>query len=144
MPNYCTLLQLQSRLTEAGLRFVADRNKSGGVSSDESADYLDTALAYASNLIDAALCGIVPPAVARAAGNAWLADRAVDLAAHRAASHGGREPPAALSDACRQAFQLLERVQQRQQCIPGLIIPQPRTDCQLPCAAPRVVNPSED
>lgn len=144
MPNYCTLTQLQHRLTEAGLRFVADRDKSGSVSSEESADYLDTALAYASNMIDAALCGIVAPAVARAAGNAWLADRAVDLAAYRAASHGGREAPASLSDVYRDALHLLRRVQRRQQSVPGLAIPQPRTDGQPHTAAPRVVNPAED
>ena len=119
MSEYLTLADLTNRLTEAGIRYVADRNRDGVVNPAESASYLDSALQYAGNIIDGYLSGRLNPARARVAGNAWLRDRAVDLAAWRAAGHGGRPVPQSLTEARDLALAQLQRVREGDR-IPGL------------------------
>lgn len=109
--NYLTLTDLQNRLTEAGVRFVADRNRDGSVDATESTAYLTSAIEYAGNLIDGYICRQVPPATARSAQNGWLRDRAIDLASHRAAGQGGRSVPATLTTAQQASLEELQRVQ---------------------------------
>ena len=137
--EYCTNADVENRLTAAGLRFVADRDRDGSVSSPELAAALDAAIAYAGQLIDAALCKQVQPADARSSGNFWLLDRAVDLAACRAAGHGGRDVPLTLVNARDFSLVELSLVAEGRRRVPGLVLTTPLWNSYR-AVGPRVVN----
>lgn len=137
MAEYLTATDLTNRLTDAGIKWVADRNRNGTVSSEETAAYVTTSIAYAGNVVDGYLVHQVDVSVARGQGNAWLRDRAVDIAAWRAAGHGGREVPESLVEAKDLALSELQRVKDGDR-IPGFDYPTPISGPQI--RAPRVVN----
>lgn len=142
MPEYCTAAQVQNRLTEAGVKHVADRNATGTVSATESAAYITSAIQYAGALIDAAIHEQCEPSQARgqASGGScqWLVDRAVDIASQRAATHGGRDCPVSLTDAMKLSLGMLHDVQANRQPIPGLTYTYPTSgQSTMGC---RVVN----
>jgi|GEM_PF-3193608 len=137
--EYLTVNDVQNRLTEAGLRFVADRNQDGTVSSAESTAYIDSAIEYAGNLIDAALTQFVEPALARAARNTWLRDRAIDIAAYRAAGHGGDAIPPRLVADFEFALRELDRIRAGAR-VPGLVYPTPPGGPGRTTRLPRAIN----
>lgn len=120
LTGYTTRDAVRKRLTDAGWIWTADRNGSGTVSEQEIADAVDTAMEYADNLIDGAVSGILTPAEARALGNAWLRDRATDIAAFRATTHGGRRTPKVIRDDYERALAWLEEVAAGTRTVPGL------------------------
>lgn len=143
MAEYCTQADIQNRLTEAGLRFVADRDRSGTISTAEATAYITSAIEYAGGIIDHALCERLAPASARAQATAgtctWLRDRAIDIAAFRAAGHGGRDVPETLRQAYDLAEKLLYDARVNRRAIPGLVEDRPANGRST--IGPRVVNP---
>ncbi len=125
MAEYLNITDLTNRLTDAGIKFVADRDRNGTVSTEESAAYLTSAIQYAGNIVDGYLSDQLTPAMARGQGNAWLRDRAVDLAAWRAAGHGGRPVPKSLIEAKELALSELQGVKDGDGRIPGFDYPAP-------------------
>lgn len=124
MANYCSQSDLTGRLTDAGVKWVADRNRDGTADSGEKAAYLDSAIEYAGNIVDGYLCHQVPVGTARGQGNAWLRDRTVDIAAWRAAGHGGRNVPDSLIEAKELALDQLQKIKDGDR-IPGFAYPAP-------------------
>lgn len=117
MTEYCTPDDVRKRLTTAGYHFAADLDKSGSVSTAETGDTITPAIEYAGNLIDAcalrAGCHIDD---ARAAANAWFRDRAIDIAAYRVSTTGGRGTIACLKDDHDSAKKKLDEITK----VPGL------------------------
>lgn len=139
MAEYCTVEQLIDRLTEAGAEFVADLDHDGELSDAEKSTYLLTAIQYAGNLIDAAVTRCIPLSTARNSGNAWLRDRCLDLAAARAAGHGGRTVPEQLDADRLHAEQQLDAVENGRR-VPGLVYPEPGLTSRS-SRVPRAANP---
>jgi hypothetical protein len=139
MPEYLEPSDVINRLTEAGVQFVADRNHDGTVSADETASYITTAIVYAGNLIDGALTELLSPALARGAGNAWLKDRGIDIAAFRAAGQGGDGVPPRLVADFEFTMRELDRIRGGDR-IPGLVYPTPPQGHGLSTRVPRAVN----
>lgn len=138
MPEYLTIADLTTRLTDAGIKYVADRNRDGVVDSTESAGYLGSAVEYAGNIVDGYLAEQLTPSIARSQANAWLRDRAVDIAAWRAAGHGGRPVPKTLTDACDKALAELQGIREGKR-IPGFTYPGPANARTL-TKTPKVAN----
>lgn len=124
MPDYCTQTDLTNRLTDAGIKWIADRNRDGNADGTERSAYLDSAIEYAGNLVDGYICRQVQPAAARGQANAWLRDRAVDIAAWRAAGHGGRDVPDSLAESKDLALAELQKIKDGDR-IPGYAYPVP-------------------
>ena len=139
MPEYLSTTDVQNRLTAAGVQFVADRDGDGVVSPAEVEAYLVSAIEYAGNLVDAALTQFVEPALARAAGNGWLRDRALDIAACRAAGQGGDSVPARMQADFDFALQELERIRNGAR-VPGLVYPTPPRGNGRTTRVPRAIN----
>lgn len=138
MAEYISATDVRNRLTDAGYEYVADRDMSGsGVSAEEEAKYITPAIQWAGAMIDGAIHLFVEPVYARGAGNQWLKDRCLDLAACKALEIGGRDVPERVRTTYLQSLVLLyggdidegvsvEGVKQEQR-IPGLAIPRPNT-----------------
>lgn len=124
MSEYITSDQLENRLTEAGLEFIADSDNDGDVEAGETTASVTTAIAYAGQIVDGYICGAIEPEVARGAGNAWLQDRCLDIAAYRAAGHGGRDIQESFEIAHDQSIELLKGIQEGG-LIPGFPYPAP-------------------
>ena len=139
MPEYCTTAELSARLTAAGAEYVADRDHDGEVSDDETATSLAVPIAYAGQLIDAALVRFVELSTARNSGNEWLRDRCLDIAAARAVSAGGRDVPDQMEDDRQFALTELDAVTNGKR-VPGLIYPEPGLD-RRSTRVPRAANP---
>jgi hypothetical protein len=140
MPEYLNAADVTNRLTDTGVEFVADRNQDGAVSTDEVAAYITTAIAYAGNLIDAALTEFLAPALARGSGNGWLKDRGVDIAAFRAAGQGGDSVPPRLTEDFEFTMRELDRIRGGAR-VPGLVYPTPPQGHGLSTRIPRAINP---
>lgn len=138
MAEYLLEADLTNRLTDAGVKFVADRNRDSTIDAGETAAFVTTAIQYAGNIIDGYLCEQITPALARGAGNGWLRDRAVDIAAWRAASHGGRQVPKSLVDAYMAAIAELERIHSGGR-IPSFNYPGP-VNARFTTKTPKVAN----
>lgn len=117
MTEYCSAEDVRKRLTSAGYKFCADLDRSGSVNATEEADTITPAIQYAGNLIDACVlaagCEI---ATARGAANQWLRDRAIDIAAYRVSTTGGRGIIQVLKDDYDDSVSLLRSTKK----IPGL------------------------
>jgi hypothetical protein len=115
--EFCSAEDVRRRLTAAGYKFCADLDSSGAVSTAETADTITPAIQYAGNLCDACVlragCSI---AQARGSGNQWLRDRAIDVAAYRVSTTGGRGQIASLKDDYDAAVKMLAQTTK----IPGL------------------------
>lgn len=122
MTEYCTPDNVRQRLTTAGYKFMADLDRSGSVSTGEVSDTITPAIRYAGNLIDVCVLGIGCEAgVARGAANEWLRDRAIDIAAYRVSTTGGRGILQVLKDDYDLAIKLLGSTKM----IPGLVFNNP-------------------
>ncbi len=141
MSEYLTITDLTNRLTDAGVKYVADRDRDGEVSPTEAAAYLTSAIVYAGNIVDGYLAEQLPNGTARGSGNPWLLDRAVDIAAWRAAGHGGRSVPKTLCEAKDLALQQLQKIREGER-IPGYKYPGP-ANAWFPSKTPKVSNFSE-
>lgn len=117
MTEYCTAEDVRKRLTDAGYKFFADLDQNATVGTTEVANTITPAIAYAGNKIDAMIIRIgCQVEVARGAGNAWLRDRAIDIAAYRVSSTGGGGTIAVLKEDAVSALDDLKSVTQ----VPGL------------------------
>lgn len=136
--EYISSGDVQNRLTAAGLVYLADENNSGGVSSEELEANITTSVVYAGQIVDGYICDQIVPSTARAAGNVWLCDRALDIAAYRSAGVGGREIPEAFTTAYEQTIKLLEGVKDGNR-VPGYVYPVPQNADRVQ-RKPRTVN----
>lgn len=138
--EYCMPVDVEHRLTANGYKFVADRNRDRQAGAGEVDAYILSGIQYAGQLIDEALHAFVAPASARASGNIWLRDRAVDITVWYATSHGGRKPPEPFVNACEDAKQRLAAVKAGDR-IPNLVYPPPPFSHGRSARFPRIVNP---
>jgi phage gp36-like protein len=136
MTEYCTAEDVRKRLSTAGYKFQADRDRSGSVNATEVADSITPAIEYAGNLIDVCVlrAGCLIP-VAREAANAWLRDRAVDIAAYRVSTVGGRGIIESLRSDADDAISLLKSTTK----IPGLEFNYPQNSNRS-SQGPRALN----
>lgn len=142
MPTeYCTASDVQNRLTAVGYKFVADRDRSGTVSSDELASYITTAIEWAGVQIDRYIMEFVQPDVARGSSNPYLKYLAVDLAAYRACGIGGRGIPDSITEAHDAAMDKLREIEDDNGKIPAFLAGYPTRGPQRSTRRPRAVNP---
>lgn len=125
MTEYCTATDVQNRLTIVGYLNVADRDDSGTVEAGELTANITSGIEYASGVVDSYIQGRVNLESARNSGNKWLRDRAIDIAAYRVVSNGGRDEIEAFENDYKQTLEWLERVRDDGDGIPGLSIEQP-------------------
>lgn len=138
MTEYCSRSDVQNRLTPSGIAFVADQDQSGTADESELLAYIDTAISYAGNQIDGYLSkGYV---YRSGAGNAWLKDRAIDIAAAKAVEVGGGSVPPAIASARDYSIKLLEMVKDGQMRVPGLAELAPMNSRWI-SRTPKVRNP---
>lgn len=140
MSDYCTSTDVRDRLTAAGFRFSVDRDRDDEESASEVASYVTTAIVYAGNIIDAALTPTIPPADARAQSNAWLKDRAIDIAVYRVATHGGRKCPQHLRSDYERTIDWITKIEDGDLSVPGLTYPQAINGDRPAVPGPRAVN----
>ncbi len=91
MAEYTTRAKVSTRLTNAGVKWICDRNRSGTITEQEYVDNIDTPIEWAGRRIDSAICEQVSPEYARGLACTTLDDLCVDLASFRSAGQGGRE-----------------------------------------------------
>lgn len=125
MAEYCESSDIEKRLTTAGFKWVADRNKNATVDQDEIDNFITTGIVYAGSLIDGALARFLSPEMSRAAGNQWLKDRCIDIATYRAVKNGGREVPESVQLDYEFSWELIQQVGKGEYIVPGLTYPLP-------------------
>ena len=119
MDHFGEVTDLQSRLTQHGFKFVADRDDDDGdVSSEEQTSYIESAADQADSEIEMAIALKYNATVAK--GNKWLRFIWVDLATVRAFENGGREAPSHFIEERDRARKQLECVRNGEVTIPGL------------------------
>jgi hypothetical protein len=123
MADYCSLTDIENRLTANGIVFVADRDITGSASETELTKYIDPSIVYATNLIEGFLVRKYP--FGAGVGNAWLKDRAIDIAAAQCVEVGGQALPEPMKAAREFSLGLLKDVQAGQMDVPGLPLPAP-------------------
>ena len=138
MPEYCSTDDLHNRLTQVGLNYVADRDGDGEMSDVEEGDFITPAIQYAGNIIDGYLAGQVEVGAARGSGNAWLRDRAIDIAVYQAAICGGGQATKSIEDLKDFSLSQLQRVTEGMR-IPGYAYPSPVNSAYVN-HAPKVAN----
>lgn len=142
MAEYCTFADVQNRLTEAGLNYCADRNRSGAVEPSEQAKHVTTSIAYAGGKIDIAVINSnqqLDPIAVRAQANIILRDIAIDIAVERVCGLGGHAvPPSVAEAAARSKDELVAFMNGK--TIPYLTYPTQR-DGSYSLTQPAVVNP---
>lgn len=137
MTEYCSAEDVRKRLTTAGYKFFADLDSTGTVDSTETGDTITPAIVYAGNLIDACvLRGGCQIADARGANNAWLKDRAIDIAAYRVSTTGGGGSLDVLEKDNDAAVKMLRETAQ----VPGLNYNYPFPDSARSSRFPSVIN----
>lgn len=134
---YCTTADIEMRLTEAGHKWAITKSGDVSISASQLAT-TTSAIVWATNRINAAICNQVEPEKAEASGNAYLKDIAVDLACYRVAGTGGRSVPKTLVDAYTAALDQLDRLQDGAQ-IPSFDYPAPMNAVRV-SRGPRVRN----
>lgn len=110
MTEYCAVdPDLKDRLTPLGYKFVVDRDNDGAINTIEIRG-ATSAIEWAGSLIDEAITAkrLITAILARAGGSTILKHLCVDLAAYRAAGHGGRKIPQSLKDAYEDARERLD------------------------------------
>lgn len=114
---------LEKRLTKVGYKYLTDAEQTGTVQSDEEEDVIDTAIAFASNRIDAAICGQVDPTHAQAQQNAFLQDLCLDIAVYRAMGTGGKAVPETFVNDYLAALKQLDSLKSNRVRIPNFSYP---------------------
>lgn len=141
MAEYISESDVEDRLTSFGVTFVADDDNDGEAESGEITQCIGTSIVYAGGIVDFHICDQITPAAARAAGNQWLKDRCVDIAANRAAGWGGRDVPQTLKDDLAATLEMLQQVKEGA-TIPGLEYPSTKTG--IVRKRPGVINISKE
>lgn len=93
--TYCTVADVEKRLTRYGVIWAADVDSGDSDLDDQELEYVQDAIEYANNRIDAAVMRF---GLSLRPVNAWLRDRAVDIATFRVATLGGKEPSVTIKE----------------------------------------------
>lgn len=118
--TYCTVADVESRLTAFGVDWLVDVVEVDGVRQSSETSLVSQAIDYCNTIIDTYIQGFVRDIASRPSGNAWLRDRCIDLACVRVYTLGGREAPAVLQVEADKAMDWLHRAQRRDIQIPAL------------------------
>lgn len=142
MSEYCVDEDVRKRLTTAGRKFLADRNRDGSVSSDEITDLITENIGIAGRTIDAHLVrryGNVSSIRGQQIG--WLRDICIHLAVWGIVSTGGRETmPTPLQAAYDKAIESLEAIRDNTMDVPGLISTLPAYGPGITTKTARIAN----
>lgn len=115
-----TIDDLESRLTEYGIVWHVDVDTvDDSASSGELNNYAVPALQYADSVVDAAVAKFIDSINSRPSNN-WLRDRAIDIAAYRVFSLGGRSVPLSIEESYKLSLQWLDLVREGDLIVPGL------------------------
>ncbi len=119
--TYASLEELKLRVSRHGYKWAADVDDGDGFVPEGSPEqnYPEEALEYANTLIDEALVSQNLDITPRQS-NDWCKDRAIDIAAARIFSLGGRNIPAPLQAAFDLALDKLMEVRAGTLRIPGM------------------------
>lgn len=118
--GWATVDDLESRLTEYGLIWHVDVDTVNDVASaGELNSYAVPSLQYADSVVDAAVAKFIASIASRPA-NDWLKDRAIDIAAYRVFSLGGRSVPMSIEESYKLSLDWLELAREGDLIIPGL------------------------
>lgn len=145
--SYCAVSDVEGRLYSFGVTFSADADADGTRDTAEE-DLIAVAIEYANNLIDGHILDLLHPAArgsvstfTRPSGNAWLRDRATDIASYRLLTLGGRTPPDVIIRDYNDAVNLLDQARDGALRIPGLVMTNPTKPYALvQGSAPTVVK----
>jgi len=140
MAEYCTFTDVENRLTSQGVLYVADRDNTGTASGEEQTKYITPSIQYAGNLIDGYLAKQFGMNLPRDGANQWLRDRAIDIAAAKAAEVGGGKMTESMKDSMQYSISLLVQVADGGLRVPGLAYPTPANAPWI-TRTPHVVNP---
>lgn len=122
MTEYCSATDVSNRVSAAGYLDQVDADGDSALDASEVAANMTPAIEWAGGFIDSHIQARVNLSTARNSGNTWLRDRAVDLASYRFATNGGRDSVDAFTTDYETAKDLLERVRDDGDGIPGLTI----------------------
>lgn len=140
MAEYCSFTDVENRLTAQGILYVADRDNSGTASGEEQTKYITPSIEYAGNLIDGYLAKQFGMNLPRGGGNQWLRDRAVDIAAAKAAEVGGGKVTEAMQASMSLTMTMLRQVADGDIRVPGLAYPAP-VNAPWITRTPQISNP---
>lgn len=141
MASYTTVDEVEKRLTEGGVLWVADNDRDGTKDDDTT---IERAIRFADNHVDQAVMRRIDPTAARSQQLDFLKDLATDIAAWRASGDGGRDIPEPLKQAAELAFATLRGVKSDNDPIPGLVIPAPNnSSLGRVTRTPMVFNPKD-
>lgn len=142
MAEYCVDEDVRKRLTTAGRRFLADRDRDGTVSSAEVADLITENIGIAGRVIDAHLSrryGNINSIRGQQVG--YLRDLCIHIAVWGIVSTGGRDKmPETLQLAYDKALESLESIRDGQMDVPGLISEVPVYGPGITTKTPRIAN----
>jgi len=113
MAEYCTTTDVSNRLKAAGYLNVADDDASGSLSAGELAANVTAAIVWAGGKVDYYVVNRSPAYdhnALRNGANAWCNQRAIDIAAWRVVTNGGRDCPDSLQSAYDEAIEELKGV----------------------------------
>lgn len=117
--TYCTVADVESRLTPYGVDWIADVVTVDGERNSSETSLVERAIDYCNTIIDTYIQGFVADINTRPAGNIWLRDRCIDLACVRVFTLGGRDTPPVLQTEADEAMLWLQRAQNRDIQIPA-------------------------
>jgi phage gp36-like protein len=142
MTEYCSDEDIRKRLTTAGRKFLADRNRSGTVDAAEITDTITEGIQEAGSIIDTHLCRRYGNTAAiRGQQNDTLKRLAIHLAVFHIVSTGGRDNmPGPLQDARDKAIETLEQIAGNNVDVPGLVSNVPTYGPQMTTKTARVAN----
>lgn len=126
--TYCTVADVEARLSVYGTTAFADVSTVDGTRQSGETTLIEVSIEYANGIIDEHIIDLLhgnahrgASTFTRPAGNAWLRDRAVDIACYRLATLGGRAVNAILEADYRDALDRLVKARNQQIRIPHLI-----------------------
>lgn len=122
MTEYCSATDVSNRITAGGYLDQADADGDSALDASEVAASMTTVIEYAGGFIDSHIQKRISTTSARASGNTWLRDRAIDIASYRFVTNGGREGVDAFQTDFETTKELLERVRDDGDDIPGLTL----------------------
>ena len=117
--TYCTVADVESRLTAFGVDWIADVVEVDGARQTSETTLVERAIDYCNTIVDTYIQEFVLNIASRPAGNVWLRDRCIDLACVRVFTLGGRDVPAVLQSEADKAMLWLQRAQNRDIQIPA-------------------------
>src|SRR5688572_1782463 len=115
--TYANVASIEARLTEYSVTLAADRDRYDGERAAKELGWIQAAIEWANNLIDAAIQRHVQTVAIRPQ-NAWLSDRCVDVAAYRVMTIGGIDAPQVLQEDYERAIAWLAQVEDGSVTVP--------------------------